>query len=100
MSQDGLRQALHAVQKLLQLLILPGSSPIDAHRFRSEVHIDRFSHGLISPLKIRSVPLGWIVVAGAIGFAALHHPAKYRPFAKAFQTLELLLQLKETLLIA
>jgi hypothetical protein len=89
MSQDGLRQALQAVQKKLQLSILLGSSPIHGHRFHSEFHIDRSSLGLIRPLKIWSVPFGWIVAAGAIGFAALDHPSEYRPFAKAFQMLEL-----------
>ena len=45
--------------------------------------------GLVRPLKIRSVPFGRIVAAGAIIFAALDHPSEYRPFAKAFQVLEL-----------
>ena len=100
MSQDGLRQALHAVRKWRELLVLLGSGPIDGHCFWSEFHLDRFSLGLIRPLEIRSVPLGGIVVTGAIGFSALHRPAKCRPFAEAFQVLELALQLKATSLTA
>jgi hypothetical protein len=39
--------------------------------------------------KVRSMALGGVVAAGAMGLAALHHALEHRPFAEVLPLLEL-----------
>ena len=91
LAQGGLRQSFKATEQGLQFSILLRSGAKHGHHIASELHVDRFAFGLISPLEVRSVPFSRVLAASALGFAALHHPLEKRPFAEILQLLEFLL---------
>ena len=87
-AQDGLRESFKTIEQGLQFSILLRSGAKHGHHFASELHVDRFAFGLISPLEVRSVALGRVMPASAGGFAALHHALEKRPFAEVLQLLK------------
>ena len=91
LTQGGLRQSFQTIEQGLQFSILLRSGAKHGHYFASELHVDGFAFGLISPLEVRSVSFSRVLAAGALGFAALHHPLEKRPFAEILQLLKFLL---------
>jgi hypothetical protein len=91
MAQGSLRQSFKTIEEGLQFSMLLGSGAKYGHCFTSELHVDRFAFRLIRPLEVRSMSFSRVLAAGALGFAALHHPLEKRPFAEKLQLSKFLL---------
>jgi hypothetical protein len=98
--QDCLGEFFEAPEQDLQLSILEGGGSIQGRRFRREFHIDGFTVGLIGDFEVGPVALGRVGGTGALGFAALHRPLQYRPFAEVLQLIETSFEFVEALRVA
>ena len=58
--QDCLGEFFEAPEQDLQLSILEGGGSIQGRRFRRELHIDRFTVGLIGDFEVGPVALGGV----------------------------------------